>query len=228
MSNAQSFDLGYIVSDQNSPEPVDTADSSAAESKFDPKIAEHRKALQEQIDNLTAKYRADHPEVQGLAMHAAVSVRLRRPKGFYRVPAAILQHMLIRDGFQRTQEEILEAIRPQFSEFNISKNIWVEEHRNWQLKKLRAMVQNHGSIAQVSNCRTLAAFRRALQAAAAKRDGHEYKANIVISDTQVSIAGLVLKISTSKANGSTYRTIRPNVDRLQAALVNSVRSRKQR
>jgi len=215
--------LGYEAEDIYD----DGDEGQHAAHEFDPQLQEHQREIQKLVDEAAsaaiAKYRKEHPEAAALTVRANVAVRKPRPNGFHQVPVAMLRQMLQPGWLDKSQEYIREAVARQFPEYSISKNIWREPQKPWQLKKLRDTVQGNAMPplhnAAVAQCKTLADFRMALRAAAAKHGQQTFRATITVGEDYVTINDLAVKIATSQSNGRSYRTIRPNVDKLLDTLM---------
>lgn len=160
-----------------------------------------------------AEFCREYPNAAKLR-RVPITARLTKPGagGAASIPPAIVQQMLIPGWVDRSQAEILEAVGAQFPGHTISKNIWTYVQADWQQAKLRRCVAG-GPIAfqtaMVDRCRTLAEFRRALQAhALTARGSRTYNARITISDEGLTINEYAIPYSTNTVKGKVYRGIR--------------------
>lgn len=111
------------------------------------------------------RYMAEHPEVKGAGFFPLITNRCYKNGAvpFSDVYLKIIDYLLLHDGLNKSQKDILAEINKSFPQGKISPNIWTKPLNKTHLKKIGVRIRgNMREPVSVDGCKTLSDIKRTL------------------------------------------------------------------
>ena len=166
-------------------------------------------AMNEASQIAEAEYRSKHTASAGLSVFSNIKVYYQRPKGFAKMPVTVVSTFLQSQHYlSQTNDVIVANLSNKWAPFPVSKNAMSKEFTKTQSKAIQTVLESAGKSIDVTKFNTLTKVKKALRAhQLGANTGRRYQAEVIFSDTAVTIGGRALVVAIHEKG---YARIRPN------------------
>lgn len=160
-----------------------------------------------------AKIQSENPSAQGLGVKVQGLVYSKRPRGFTKVYAKLIEVTLFRSSGSLTQKAILDLVKKQLPAFAdyLNANVWTKQLTPTDLKHMKARVAG-GELAgkvQLLGVKTLADFRRAIKVAQSSASAlNSYDVRLTFTNDTITIGKVPYAIYMKVSGGIDYPSFR--------------------
>ena len=166
-------------------------------------------AINEAVKLAEAEYRSKHTACGGLSVFPDIKVYRTKPTGFAKMPVTVVSMFLQSQQYlSQTNDVIVANLSNTWAPFPVSKNAMSKEFTKTQSTAIQKALESAGKSVDVAKFNTLTKVKKALRAhQLGANTGRRYQAEVIFSDTAVTIGGRALVVTIHEKG---YARIRLN------------------